>query len=102
MPETQPPPLAVYKSIAEYVPDYADFVIWAGWFRIWYGVVIGFEADNGQVAITFEGTPRLLFTMHSDEIRDSLYIFKLADIKKMKKGRWYIQKSHNGQNVWYI
>jgi len=102
MPEIQTPPLAVYKSVADYLPSYADFVIWSGWFRTWYGVVVDFDAEKQQVAISFEGTPRLLFTMHQDEISDGLLIFSLADIRKMKKGRWYIQKSDNGQNTWYI
>ena len=102
MPEMQTPPLAVYKSIADYTPSYADFVIWVGLFRTWYGVVLDFDAAKEQVAIAFEGTPRLLFTMNPDEIRGSLYTFKLADLRKMKKGRWYVQKTQDGQNVWYI
>ena len=102
MTEMKTQPLAVYKSIADYVPAYSDFVIRAGWFRTWYGVVVDFDADNQTVAISFEGTPCLLFTMQSDEINDSLHVINLSDIKKMKKGRWYVQKSSGGQNVWYL
>ena len=104
MPEIQAPPLAVFKSIADYVPAYSDFIIWAGWFRTWYGVVLDYDTDKQQVAIAFEGTPRLLFTMQDDEIRASLKTVSLPDIRKRKwlKGCWYVQKSNNGQNVWYI
>lgn len=102
MPEVQTPPLATYKSIADYVPGYADFVIRSKLLRTWYGVVVDFDADKGEVAIAFEGTPRLLFTMFPEEISNSLFIFKLSDIRRLKKGRWYIQKSINGSNTWYI
>jgi len=102
MPEIQVPPLAVYRSIADYIPTYADFVIWTRWFRTWYGVVVDFDADKQQVAVAFENTPRLLFTMHEDEIRNSLVILSLPDIRKRKRGRWYVQKTNDNQNVWYI
>jgi len=102
MPETQTPPLAVYKSLADYTPNYADFIIWIRWFRTWYGVVADFDIDKNQVAIAFEGTPRLLFTTNPDEISGVLDIFNLSDIRNMKKGRWYVQKHADGQNIWYI
>ena len=102
MPEIRTPPLAVYKSITDYVPTYADFVIWSGWFRTWYGVVVDYDSEKQQLVVAFENTPRLLFTMHEDEIRDNLVMLSLPDIRKRKRGRWYVQKSSNGQNVWYI
>lgn len=104
MPEIQAPPLAVYKSIADYVPAYADFIIWAGWLRTWYGIVLDYNAENQSIAIAFEGTPRLLFTMQDEEIHANVITISLPDVRRRKflKGCWYAQQSNNGQNVWYI
>ena len=102
MPNIEAPPLAIYKSIADYMPNYADFVIWSGWLRTWYGLVTDYDASKGQVAITIEGTPRLLVTMHEDEVRDNIMVFQLSDIRQMKRGRWYIQQKHGAQYIWYV
>jgi hypothetical protein len=96
------PPLAVYKSIADYRPMYADFVIRSGWFRTWYGVVVDYDAEKGLVAIAFEGTPRLLVTMYPEEVLNSTYLIKLSDIKRMHNGHWYIMQFTGGSNVWYV
>jgi hypothetical protein len=96
------PPLATFRALDTWVPRYADFVIWAGWFRIWFGIVNDFDAKNGKVSIIFEGTPRLLFTMTESEMKKSSYVFDLDHIRRNRRGRWYIQQCVDGNTIWYI
>jgi hypothetical protein len=96
------PPLAVYKALATWMPRYGDFVVWAGWFRVWFGLVNDFDAKNNKVSIIFEGTPRLLFTLTESEMKKNVFIFNCDDIRANKRGRWYIQQSLDGNAIWYI
>ena len=96
------PPLAVYRALSTWTPRYADFVVWAGWFRIWFGLVNDYDAKSGKVSIIFEGTPRLLFTLTESEMKKNVYVFDMADIHANKRGRWYIQQSVDGSTIWYI
>jgi len=44
---TDLPPLAQYRSISEYSPKYGDYIVWAGWFVKWCGIVTNFDAQTG-------------------------------------------------------
>jgi hypothetical protein len=100
--EVELPPLATYKAIATWTPRYADFVVWSGWFRTWFGTINNYDVKSGKLSIIFEGTPRLLFTMNEAEMQKGVYIFDLNDIRNNKRGRWYIQQHVDGNTVWYI
>jgi hypothetical protein len=102
MKEVTLPPLAVYRAIDQWNPRYSDFVVWIGWFRTWYGIVNNFDARTLQVTIIFEGTPRLLFTLVEDEMKDNTLLFDLADIRRSRKGRWCVQQCVDGNVIWYI
>ena len=57
MPKVEPPPLANFVSIADYVPQYGDYVVWCKWFTTWHGIVADFDVNKNEVDIIFEGTP---------------------------------------------
>ena len=101
----EPPSLAAYRAIADWVPHHADFIIWhQGWLivTVKYGVVSDYDQNSGVVSIILENTPQLLFTMTTEEMAPKTYLFKAQDICSFKRGRWYIGQN-NGQNtVWYI
>ena len=96
------PPLASYKSTAVYNPRYADFIIWSGWFRTWYGLVNNFDSQTGVISVIFEGTPRLLVTLTEDEMINTTVLVRLSDIRNRKRGSWSIQQTINGQSIWYV
>lgn len=96
------PPLAEYKNIADYAPQYADFVVRCTWFRSYFGVINNFDKIEGIVSIVFEGTPKLLFTLRSEEITRAELLFRLDDIKSNRKGSWSICQYHHGKSIWYI
>ena len=96
------PPLATYKALSTWTPRYSDFVVWAGWFRIWFGLVNNFDPKDNKVSIIFEGTPRLLFTLTEAEMKANSYVFDLSYIHSNRRGRWYIQQSVNGNTVWHV
>jgi hypothetical protein len=102
MREVALPPLATYRALSTWAPRYGDFVVWAGWFRVWFGVVNNYDAKNGKISILFEGTPRLLFTMTESEMQKNAFVFDLNDIRNNKRGRWYIQQTVDGSTIWYI
>jgi len=98
----EPQGLASYRSLQDYTPRFADFVMRCGWFRSWVGVVNDFDAATGVVSIVMEGTPKLLFTMHEDEQVDSTFKVKLNTIKNSKRNSWSVQQIVDGQPVWFI
>ena len=102
MREIEAPPLATYRALNSWTPKFADFVVWAGWFRVWFGLVNDFDARTGKVSVIFEGTPRLLFTLTESEMNKSAYTINLNDIHSCKRGRWYIQQHIDGNTIWYI
>ena len=102
MREVELPPLATYRALATWTPRYADFVVWAGWFRIWFGLVNDYDAKHNKVSMIFEGTPRLLFTLTEAEMKKSAYVFELDYIRSNQRGRWYIQQCIDGNTIWYI
>jgi len=96
------PPLAIYKALANWTPRFADFIVWAGWFRMWFGLVNNFDARTGKVSIIFEGTPRLLFTLTEGEMNKNTFVFDCNDIRNNRRGRWYVQQSVDSSTTWYI
>ena len=96
------PPLATYRALATWTPRFADFVIWAGWFRVWFGIVNDYDAKNNKVSIIFEGTPRLLFTMTEAEMKKNCYVFDIDSIHNNRRGSWYIQQTVDGNTIWHI
>lgn len=96
------PPLAIYRALNAWKPRYGDFVIWAGWFRIWFGLVNNFDSKTDNVSVIFEGTPRLLFTLTEPEMKNNMYIFQTDYIRNNQRGRWYIQQTIDGNTIWYI
>jgi len=102
MPEQSNPSLASYRSLQDYNPRFADFVVRCGWFRTWVGVVNNFDPKTNVISIIFEGTPRLLFSMTEDEMRSSTYTVNLDSIRNSRKYSWHIQQVTDGQPVWYV
>lgn len=102
MSKMESPPLAKFKSIADYEPQFSDFVIRCTWFRSYFGVVNSFDKSEGVVSIILEGTPRLLFTLRADEMSNSELLFRLDDIRAQRKGSWSVCQQHHGQPIWYI
>jgi hypothetical protein len=102
MKQIELPPLATYRALSAWAPRYGDFVIWAGWFRVWFGLVNDFDIKNNKVSIIFEGTPRLLFTMTDSEMQKNVFVFDLANIHSNKRGSWYVQQHTDSNAIWYI
>lgn len=98
------PPLARYRQLITYVPEVGDFVVWAGWFRTWYGVVNSVDPDGESVTIIFEGLPSLLFTLTADEQPKNTHEIKTGKIKSARSGSWAVMKHEKNHNatVWYI
>jgi hypothetical protein len=102
--KVEPPPLANYLSVVDYIPQYGDYVIWCKWFTTWHGTVTYFDVDKSEVSIIFEGTPFLLFTL--DELKHEKYTrkIKLSKIRSSLKGSWAVLRHDTQRNVtiWHI
>lgn len=98
------PPLAIYKSIKDYTPNYSDYVVWAGWTTTWHGVVTNYDPNTQEVYIIFAGMPYLLFTMDENEQAKATRKIKLAKIRNSLRGSWSVLHSirEKNANVWYI
>lgn len=104
MPQVDLPPLAVFASLDDYVPQYGDIVIWCGWFTSWIGVVSGHDREAKELHIVFSGVPYVLFTLQPEEHAENTRRIPLAKIKGAARGVWAFQQHDAQRNtiVWYI
>jgi hypothetical protein len=96
------PPLAHYRLLVQYKPRIGDFIVWAGWFRTWFGMVAGIDGYNLQVV--FEGLPSLLLTLTPAEQQKNLHTISLAKITTARPGSYAVLQhdaEHNA-TIWYI
>lgn len=98
------PPLAKFLPITQYIPSIGDFVIWAGWFRTWYGVIAGVSSDSRSLQVIWEGLPYLLFTLTDAEQKAALGTLDLAVIHGSKPGNISVMKhdTQHNSSVWYV
>ncbi len=98
------PPLAHYRPLRDWIPHYGDYVVWAGWFSVWHGVVTNYDEELREVAIIFAGLPYLLFTMNEDEQSASMRKLQLVTLRESKQGVFAIQQHDFTRNttIWYI
>jgi len=97
-----PPPLAQYKPLSEYLPEYGDYVIWSGLFTVKHGFVLGLDVTSGKLNIVFENLPVLLLTMIEEEYGSNTKQISLGTIKKSRNGTYAIQQKIGNSTIWYI
>lgn len=100
----QPPTLANYLSVAEYVPAIGDFIIWAGWFKTYYGIVAEVSPDGKKMQVIWESLPYLLLLLTEDEQREETKEMLLREITDSPTGHISVMKhdaKHNA-TIWYI
>jgi hypothetical protein len=98
------PPLAQYRSLDEYNPAYADFVVWSGWITTWHGIVVNYDNEAGELHVIFSNVPFLLFTLNEQEMKNETRMIPLSKIKSAAKGAWAIHQHDYTKNasIWYI
>lgn len=102
MPQTSTE-IARYRPIVTYIPTIGDYIVWAGWFSTWHGLVVGFDRETEDVSIVFAGLPFLLFTMDPAEQKKETKVLKLAKIRSSANGTFATSQQTEGYTqVWYI
>lgn len=102
MKQVDNPPLAHYRSLAEYKPKYGDYFVWSRWFSTWHGIITNYDEKTQELSIIFAGIPYLLFTMdESDQERETKKI-KLSKIVSSANGKYAIQTTEGNNTIWYI
>lgn len=99
------PPLAHYRPLNSYTPQYGDYFVWSRWFSTWHGVVKFYDKDTGELQVIFAGVPFLLFTMTDEEQEAETYKIKLLEIRSAKQGKYAIQQQDQqaaNAGIWYI
>ncbi len=98
------PPLAQYKPISQYVPQYSDYIVWTGWLSTWHGIVTNYDKSTDELYIIFSTIPFLLFTMSDQEQAAETKKIKLSEILKSRSGTYAVQQHSHSHNVsiWYI
>jgi hypothetical protein len=91
-----PVSLASYKSITEWNPKIADFIIWHGWIRHWYGVVNAITDD--LVTVIKDGLPCLLFTMDCDQYKNNSINISINKIRNSSGGEFHVLQD----KVWFL
>ncbi len=96
--------LAQFSRLNAYEPQIGDFVIWAGLFSTWYGVVASVSEQARSMAIIFEKLPVLLFSLNESEHPKNNHVVKLHDMINAKSGVWSVSQHNNktGDVVWYV
>lgn len=100
----EPPPLARFLPLSKYVPEIGDFIIWAGWFKTWYGVVGSIDASGQSLTVIWEALPMLLFTLTDEEQQKNTKPLLLGDLLTAKPGKFSVMKhdaEHNA-SIWFI
>lgn len=95
--------LANFSSLSKYKPAVGDFVIWTGWFSVWFGLVseIG---PRGALSVVFSKVPSMLFSMTEAEQLRASKIINLADITSAWSGTFAVQQFNqvHRATIWYI
>jgi len=99
--DTKTPMLAEYTSIGDYMPEYGDMVIWAGWISQWNGFVVGYDPVSTKVEIIFSSLMLTLLTMSDVEQKRETKHIELHKIKNSTGGEWSVMRSTKGV-VWYV
>lgn len=96
------PPLASFRPLSKYQPAIGDFVIWAGFFRTWYGVVSLFDATH--LTIVFESLPILLFTLMPEEQNKNTKKITIDKVRSGISGSFTIMQHAADHNtiIWYV
>jgi hypothetical protein len=88
--------IAKYRNIANYVPKIGDFVIWHGFWKRWYGVII--DINGGTAYILKENLPKLLFTIPDDERVKNTIKISISRIRSSRGGEYHIIQGE----TWFI
>lgn len=97
------PPLAQFRKLEFYTPQYGDYFVWSKWFSTWHGIVKFHDLKKDELHIIFAGVPFLLFIMTDKEQDAETYKINLAEIKNAKQGKYAVQQSDKqGATIWYI
>lgn len=96
------PPLANYRDLSEYSPQFGDFVFWAGFFSSWVGVVQAYDPKQDAVTVVFGGLPLLLVTMSPAEQSGNSYVVPLSKIKNSVKGTWAAIRHEPNSIIWFV
>jgi len=96
------PDLAHYRSIADYVPMFSDFVIWHRLLTVKYGIVNNYDPNTQLISIIFESTPRLLVTQREEEIIDNTYVVPLKALRNRERGTWYVVQKVKNNSIYYV
>jgi hypothetical protein len=84
------------KNIATYVPKISDFIIWHGFVKRWYGIIM--DVTPTEVVVVTENLPKLLLTMPEDEkIKRSKHI-PISKIRSSRGGEWHVLQD----GVWHF
>ena len=100
--QVEMPPLAHALNLADYKPQFGDFVLWSGWFSCWIGVVSDCSKNLEQISVVFAGLPILLFQMDESDQPRNTRILQLSQIRKARNGTFSILQQINNVNVWYV
>lgn len=97
-----PPPLAYWRKLSEWEPKYGDYIVWAGWFSQWHGVVS--TVDNDILSVIFSGLPLVLFTLTDQEQAHETYQLAVSQIRTARAGSFAVMQHDYTQNasIWYI
>ena len=93
--------LAHYRQLSYWEPAIGDFIVWAGSFRTWYGLVA--ETGEGRVRVVLEGLPLLLVTLLPEEQDRVSRWLSVGTIKGSARGAFSILQHDKKSNVciWY-
>jgi len=96
------PPLASYLGLENYSPQFGDFVVWAGLFSTWFGVVQAYDKKHEVLEIVFGGLPVLLVTMDPSEQPKHSRVIPLHKIRNSARGTWAVIRHEPKSIVWYV
>lgn len=86
--------IAQFDNLAKWKPQVGDFIIYNGWFKHWFGMVI--ETLPGEVKIVYNVLPLNVFLMGPNAQEKNAKKFDLVDITNSKGGKFTVIQPQQG------
>lgn len=102
--QTAPPPLAHWRDMAQWMPAYGDYLVWAGYITQWHGIVTDYDPATDELSVIVAGLPFLLFTLTDVEQKKDTKKLTLSKVRGASKGNFAVMQHDTQQNasIWYV
>jgi hypothetical protein len=87
--------IAQFADLSLWKPQLGDFVIYNGWFRHWFGLVVA--TQPGELDILHSVLPINVFTMGPNEAKQHTRKIDVSEVHRSRGGKYAVIQVSSGQ-----